>query len=49
MKCARQFLGLCVSLPANAAEAHLSFGLGIYYGKAVLGGIGTEKCLEFIA
>jgi adenylate cyclase len=30
-------------------EAHLSFGVGIHYGKAVLGWIGTEKRLEFTA
>jgi adenylate cyclase len=31
------------------AEAHLSFGVGIHYGKAVLGWIGTEKRLEYTA
>jgi adenylate cyclase len=30
-------------------EAHLSFGIGIHYGAAVLGWIGTEKRLEFTA
>ena len=30
-------------------EAHLSFGVGIHYGKAVLGWIGTEKRLEYTA
>jgi class 3 adenylate cyclase len=30
-------------------EAHLSFGVGIHYGDAVLGWIGTEKRLEFTA
>jgi adenylate cyclase len=30
-------------------EAHLSFGVGIHYGEAVLGWIGTEKRLEFTA
>ncbi|HEX7619880.1 MAG TPA: adenylate/guanylate cyclase domain-containing protein [Anaerolineales bacterium] len=30
-------------------EAHLSFGMGIHYGKAVLGWIGTEKRLEYTA
>ena len=29
------------------AEAHLDFGVGIHYGEAVLGWIGTEKRLEF--
>ncbi len=28
-------------------EAHLDFGIGIHYGEAVLGWIGTEKRLEF--
>ncbi len=31
------------------AEAHLDFGVGIHYGEAVLGWIGTEKRLEFTA
>jgi len=31
------------------AEAHLSFGVGIHYGEAVLGWIGTEKRLEYTA
>jgi adenylate cyclase len=31
------------------SEAHLSFGVGIHYGKAVLGWIGTEKRLEYTA
>jgi adenylate cyclase len=30
-------------------EAHLSFGIGIHYGEAVLGWIGSEKRLEFTA
>lgn len=30
-------------------EAHLSFGIGIHYGDAVLGWIGTEKRLEYTA
>jgi adenylate cyclase len=30
-------------------EAHLAFGVGIHYGEAVLGWIGTEKRLEFTA
>ncbi len=30
-------------------EAHLSFGVGLHYGDAVLGWIGTEKRLEFTA
>lgn len=31
------------------AEAQLSFGVGIHYGEAVLGWIGTEKRLEYTA
>lgn len=31
------------------AEAHLSFGVGIHYGVAVLGWIGTAKRLEYTA
>lgn len=31
------------------AEAHLSFGVGIHYGEAVLGLIGTEKRIEYTA
>lgn len=30
-------------------ESHLSFGVGIHYGEAVLGLIGTEKRLEYTA
>ena len=30
-------------------EVQLSFGVGIHYGEAVLGWIGTEKCLEYTA
>jgi PAS domain S-box-containing protein len=30
-------------------EAHLAFGIGIHYGDAVLGWIGSEKRLEFTA
>lgn len=30
-------------------EAHLSFGVGIHYGDAILGLIGTEKRLEYTA
>jgi PAS domain S-box-containing protein len=32
-----------------AEEAHLDFGVGIHYGEAVLGWIGTEKRLEYTA
>jgi adenylate cyclase len=31
------------------AEAHLDFGVGIHYGEAILGWIGTEKRLEYTA
>jgi adenylate cyclase len=31
------------------ADAHLAFGVGIHYGEAVLGLIGTEKKLEYTA
>jgi adenylate cyclase len=31
------------------ADAHLAFGVGIHYGDAVLGLIGTEKRLEYTA
>ena len=37
---------LHVELPP---QAHLSFGIGIHYGEAVLGLIGTEKRLEYTA
>src|SRR5215216_4038578 len=30
-------------------EAHLDFGVGIHYGEAILGWIGTEKRLEYTA
>jgi adenylate cyclase len=30
-------------------DAHLDFGVGIHYGEAVLGWIGTEKRLEYTA
>jgi class 3 adenylate cyclase len=30
-----------------SADAHLAFGVGIHFGEAVLGLIGTEKRLEY--
>jgi class 3 adenylate cyclase len=30
-------------------EAHLSFGVGIHFGEAVLGLVGTEKRVEYTA
>ena len=33
----------------DVPEAHLAFGVGIHYGDAVLGLIGTEKRLEYTA
>jgi class 3 adenylate cyclase len=30
-------------------DTHLDFGVGIHYGEAVLGWIGTEKRLEYTA
>jgi adenylate cyclase len=38
--------GLYKELPA---DSHLAFGVGIHYGDAVLGLIGTEKRLEYTA
>jgi PAS domain S-box-containing protein len=38
--------GLHKKLPE---EAHLDFGVGIHYGDAILGWIGTEKRLEYTA
>lgn len=50
---------VCAALDLKAAiqklhaelplEAHLWFGVGIHYGEAVLGWIGTEKRLEYTA
>ncbi len=35
--------------PSCLQEAHLDFGVGIHYGEAILGWIGTEKRLEYTA
>jgi adenylate cyclase len=41
-----RFEGLYLELPK---EAHLSFGVGIHYGDAILGLIGTDRRLEYTA
>jgi adenylate cyclase len=42
----KSILALHAKLPP---EAHLSFGVGIHYGDAVLGLIGTEKRIDYTA
>lgn len=42
----KSILALHTKLPP---EAHLSFGIGIHYGDAVLGLIGTEKRIDYTA
>jgi PAS domain S-box-containing protein len=42
----RSVLALHARLPL---EAHLSFGVGIHFGRAVLGLIGTEKRIDYTA
>lgn len=42
----KSILALHTKLPP---EAHLSFGVGIHYGDAVLGLIGTEKRIDYTA
>lgn len=42
----KSILALHAKLPP---EAHLSFGIGIHYGDAVLGLIGTEKRIDYTA
>ena len=53
MRAVRAALALKAAVEALHAElppeAHLSFGVGIHYGEAVLGWIGTEKRLEYTA
>ncbi|MBE3120204.1 MAG: adenylate/guanylate cyclase domain-containing protein [Candidatus Atribacteria bacterium] len=36
-------------MPNSRPRLQLSFGVGIHYGEAVLGWIGTEKRLEYTA
>jgi adenylate cyclase len=48
VKSALTLRGTIANLHAELpTEAHLDFGVGIHYGEAVLGWIGTEKRLEF--
>ena len=53
LRAVRAALGLRAAIRKLHAElppeTHLSFGVGIHYGKAVLGWIGTEKRLEYTA
>jgi PAS domain S-box-containing protein len=53
LRAVRAALGLRTAIRKLHAElppeAHLSFGVGIHYGNAVLGWIGTEKRLEYTA
>lgn len=46
LKLRDRIAGLHAVLPP---EAHLAFGIGIHYGDAILGLIGTEKRLEYTA
>jgi adenylate cyclase len=48
VKSALTLRGTIANLHAELpTEAHLDFGVGIHYGEAILGWIGTEKRLEF--
>ena len=48
MKSALTLRGTIANLHAEMPiETHLDFGVGIHYGEAILGWIGTEKRLEF--
>ena len=53
LRAVRSALGIRDAVAALHAElpeeAHLDFGVGIHYGDAVLGWIGTEKRLEYTA
>ena len=53
LRAVKSALGIRAAVAALHAEmpveAHLDFGVGIHYGDAVLGWIGTEKRLEYTA
>ncbi|MEJ5224644.1 MAG: adenylate/guanylate cyclase domain-containing protein [Anaerolineales bacterium] len=49
LRAVRAAVRLRERVAALHAETHLSFGVGIHYGDAVLGLIGTEKRLEYTA
>jgi PAS domain S-box-containing protein len=53
LRAVKSALGIRAAIAALHAElpteAHLDFGVGIHYGEAVLGWIGTEKRLEYTA
>lgn len=53
LRAVRAALGLRAAISALHAElppeAHLAFGVGIHYGEAVLGLVGTEKRLDYTA
>ena len=53
LRAVKSALGIRAAVAALHAEmpkdAHLDFGVGIHYGEAVLGWIGTEKRLEYTA
>jgi len=53
LRAVKSALGIRDAVAALHAEmppdAHLDFGVGIHYGEAVLGWIGTEKRLEYTA
>jgi len=53
LRAVRAALGICRSIFAIHRELppafHLNFGVGIHYGEAVLGLVGTEKRLDYTA
>ena len=53
LRAVRAALGICNSIIALHRELppefHLNFGVGIHYGEAVLGLVGTEKRLDYTA